>query len=136
MKYLIFISLLIQNTFLLAESLSNLDSLEWEKRVVIVNEMKSQDKILKLLKKAVIEINDRDIIWFLIKDNFALSNYKGHLSPQFVSNIRERFSHLNNKVILIGKDGGIKSQSNYLNLEDIFSQIDSMPMRLFEMQKK
>ena len=78
MKYLIFISLLILNTFLHAESLSNLDSLEWEKRVVIVNEMKSQDKILKLLKKAVIEINDRDIIWFLIKDNFALSNYKGH----------------------------------------------------------
>jgi hypothetical protein len=36
---------------------------------------------------------------------------------------------------LIGKDGGIKSQSDYLNLEAIFSEIDAMPMRQLEMQQ-
>ncbi len=139
MKYIILISIFIFNTFLQAESLpklSNLDSLEWKNRVVILNEIKNQDKSLQLLKEQESQIDDRDIIWFSIKDNLVLSNYKGDLSSEFVSKIREKFSHLQNKVILIGKDGGIKSQSDYLNLEDIFSEVDSMPMRLFEMQKK
>ena len=139
MKYIILISIFIFNTFVQAESLpklSNLDSLEWKNRVVILNEIKNQDKSLQLLKEQEAQIDDRDIIWFSIKDNLVLSNYKGDLSSEFVSNIREKFTHLQNKVILIGKDGGIKSQSDYLNLEDIFSEVDSMPMRLFEMQKK
>ncbi len=139
MKYIILISIFIINTFVQAESLStlsNIDSLAWKNRVVIVNEIKNQDKSLQLLKEHVVQIDDRDIIWFSIKDNLVLSNYKGDLSSEFVSKIREKFSHLQNKVILIGKDGGIKSQSDYLNLEDIFSEVDSMPMRLFEMQKK
>lgn len=139
MKYIILISIFIFNTFVQAESLpklSDLDSLEWKNRVVILNEIKNQDKSLQLLKEQVAQIDDRDIIWFSIKDNLVLSNYKGDLSSEFVSKIREKFSHLQNKVILIGKDGGIKSQSDYLNLEDIFSEVDSMPMRLFEMQKK
>ena len=139
MKYIILISIFIFNTFVQAESLpklSDLDSLEWKNRVVILNEIKNQDKSLQLLKEQVAQIDDRDIIWFSIKDNLVLSNYKGDLSFEFVSKIREKFSHLQNKVILIGKDGGIKSQSDYLNLEDIFSEVDSMPMRLFEMQKK
>ena len=139
MKYIILISIFIFNTFVQAESLpklSNLDSLEWKNRVVILNEIKNQDKSLLLLKEQVAQIDDRDIIWFSIKDNLVLSNYKGDLSSEFVSKIQEKFSHLQNKVILIGKDGGIKSKSDYLNLEDIFSEVDSMPMRLFEMQKK
>ena len=139
MKYIILISIFIFNTFVQAESLpklSNLDSLEWKNRVVILNEIKNQDKSLLLLKEQVAQIDDRDIIWFSIKDNLVLSNYKGDLSSEFVSKIREKFSHLQNKVILIGKDGGIKSQSDYLNLEDIFSEVDSMPMRLFEIQKR
>ena len=139
MKYIILISIFIFNTFVQAESLpklSNLDSLEWKNRVVILNEIKNQDKSLQLLREQEAQIDDRDIIWFSIKDNLVLSNYKGDLSSEFVTKIREKFSHLQNKVILIGKDGGIKSQSDYLNLEDIFSEVDSMPMRLFEMQKK
>ncbi|MBP6712934.1 MAG: DUF4174 domain-containing protein [Aliarcobacter sp.] len=139
MKYIILISIFIFNTFVQAESLpklSNLDSLEWKNRVVILNEIKNQDKSLLLLKEQVAQIDDRDIIWFSIKDNLVLSNYKGDLSSEFVTKIREKFSHLQNKVILIGKDGGIKSQSDYLNLEDIFSEVDSMPMRLFEIQKR
>ena len=139
MKYIILISIFIFNTFVQAESLpklSNLDSLEWKNRVVILNEIKNQDKSLQLLKEQEAQIDDRDIIWFSIKDNLVLSNYKGDLSSEFVSKIQEKFSHLQNKVILIGKDGGIKSKSDYLNLEDIFSEVDSMPMRLFEIQKR
>ena len=115
--------------------LSDLDSLEWKNRVVVIKETKNQDESLQLLKEQVAEIDDRDIIWFIIKDDLALTNYLGRLSREFVSNMRERIGLVQGKVILIGKDGGIKSQSDYLNLEAIFSEIDAMPMRQLEMHQ-
>jgi hypothetical protein len=70
--------------------LSDLDSLEWENRVIVINEPKNQDESLQLLKAQVAEIDDRDIIWFIINDDLALSNYTGQLSRELVSNMRER----------------------------------------------
>jgi len=138
MKYIVLIPILIFIMVAQAETapvLSDLDSLEWKNRVIIVNEPKNQDECLQLLKARVVEIDDRDIIWFIIRDDITLSNYSGQLSREFVDNMRERYGSGNGKVILIGKDGGIKFQSDYLNLEAIFSEIDAMPMRQFEMQR-
>lgn len=39
------------------------------------------------------------------------------------------------RVLLIGKDGGIKSREPSLNLEGIFRRIDAMPMRRQEMRQ-
>lgn len=38
------------------------------------------------------------------------------------------------EVILIGKDGGIKSRFDRVDLKAIFSDIDAMPMRQNEMR--
>ena len=138
MKHIVLIPLLFFSMLAQAEDvpmLSDLDSLEWKNRIIVVNETKNEDDSLQLLKEQVAEIDDRDIIWFIIKDNLALTNYSGRLSREFVSNMRERLSPVQGKVILIGKDGGIKSQSDYLNLEAIFSEIDAMPMRQLEMHQ-
>jgi hypothetical protein len=138
MKYIVLIPILIFSIFAQAEGvfiLSDLDSLEWRNRIIIVNETKNQDESLRLLKEQVAEIDDRDIIWFIIKDDLALSNYSGRLSREFVSNMRERLGPVKGKVILIGKDGGIKSQADNLNLKVIFSEIDAMPMRQIEMHQ-
>ena len=138
MKHMVLIPLLIFSMFAQAEvvpMLSGLDSLEWKNRVIVINEIKNEDESLQLLKAQVDEIDDRDIIWFIMKDDNAVSNYSGQLSREFVSNTRERLGPVKGKVILIGKDGGIKSQSDYLNLEAIFSEIDAMPMRQLEMQQ-
>ena len=107
----------------------------WKNRVIVVNEPKNQDESLQLLKAQVAEIDERDIIWFIIKGNLTLTNYSGQLSREFVSNMRERIGLVQGKVILIGKAGGIKSQSDYLNLKAIFSEIDAMPMRQIEMHQ-
>ena len=115
--------------------LSDLESLVWMNRVIVVNETNNENKDVQLLKSYVAEIDDRDIIWFIIRDDLTLSNYSGQLSREFVGNMRERYGSGNGKVILIGKDGGIKFQSDYLNLEAIFSEIDAMPMRQLEMQR-
>jgi hypothetical protein len=118
-----------------APMLSDLDNLVWKNRVIIIDEPKNRDESLHLLKDQVAEIDDRDIIWFVIKDGLAVSNYSGHLSREFVSNMRERLGPVKGKVILIGKDGGIKSRADYLNLDTIFSEIDAMPMRQLEMHQ-
>ena len=138
MKHIVLIPILIFSMFAQAEAvpmLSDLDSLVWKNRVIVVNEPKNQDESLQLLKAQVAEIDERDIIWFIIKGNLTLTNYSGQLSREFVSNMRERIGLVQGKVILIGKDGGIKSQSDYLNLKAIFSEIDAMPMRQIEMHQ-
>ncbi len=139
MKNMIFISIFIFNITVQAQTLPDLvslDSLEWKNRIIVVNKTQNQDKYLYLFKEEEAKINDRDIIWFLIKNNFIHSNYNGTLSNEFIINTKKRLKNFKNKIILIGKDGGIKSESNYLNLDDIFSDVDSMPMRKLEMQKK
>ena len=137
MKHILLFPILVFSMFAHAEGvpvLSDPDSLEWKNRVIVVNETKNEDEYLKLLKEQVAEIDDRDIIWFIIKDDLALTNYSGQLSRELVSNMRERLGPVKGKVILIGKDGEIKSQADYLNLEAIFSEIDAMPMRQFEIR--
>jgi hypothetical protein len=114
--------------------LSDLERLEWKNRIIVVNEASNIDEARQLLEEQVAEIDDRDIIWFILNDDSALTNYPGQLSGEFVRNTRARLSPIQGKVILIGKDGGIKYQSDYLDLEAIFSEIDVMPMRQFEMQ--
>jgi hypothetical protein len=115
--------------------ISDIKSLKWKNRVVIVYETKNQDESLQLLKKQAADINYRDIIWFIIKDDNIHTNYSGTLSSEFARNIRVKSGSLKSKVILIGKDGGIKSRSDYLNLNAIFSKIDTLPMRQFEMNQ-
>ncbi|MDX1314548.1 MAG: DUF4174 domain-containing protein, partial [Eudoraea sp.] len=131
MKRIVLIPILFFIVFAQAQSapmLSDLESLVWKNRIIVVNEPKNQDESLQLLKVQVAEIDDRDIIWFIIKDDLAHTNYSGQLAREFVNNMREGLGLVQGKVILIGKDGGIKSQSDYLNLEAIFSEIDAMPM--------
>jgi hypothetical protein len=112
MKHMALILIFIFSLFAQAHGepmLSDLDSLKWNNRVVIINETKNQDESLQILKEQVTDIDDRDIIWFIIKDDNAVTNYSGMLSHGFVSNMRKRFASVQGKVILIGKDGGIKS---------------------------
>ena len=139
MKYIVLIPLLIFIFSAQAEEmpvLSNLNSLVWENRVIVINETKSQDKTLQLLRNYEAEIDDRDIIWFMISGDNAVTNYKGQLLRNFVGNTLQRLATMKGKVFLIGKDGGIKSVNDTLDLELIFSEIDAMPMRQYEMHNQ
>lgn len=137
MKPILLIPLLIFSLLVNAQTLAKLSdiaSLEWKNRVVVINAPKNTNKTLSLLKEQVAAIVDRDIIWFIIKEDVALSNYSGELAQVLLSNTRERLKPEKGEVILIGKDGGIKSRANRFDLQAIFSEIDAMPMRQYEMQ--
>ncbi len=118
------------------QMLKNLNSLQWKNRVVILNEVKDHDRILQVLESQKKEISERDILWFILLGNYSISNYSGTLSESFVHDLRQRFEFKNNQVILIGKDGGLKSIYDGVDLPKVFSEIDSMPMRQQEMQRQ
>jgi len=139
MKHIVLIPLLIFILSAHAEEmpvLSYLDSLEWENRVIVITRMKNQDESLQLLRNYEAEIDDRDIIWFMISGDNVVTNYTGQLSRDFVGNTLQRLASVQGKVFLIGKDGGIKSANDTLDLEVIFSEIDAMPMRQYEMRNR
>ncbi len=113
-------------------TLNDLSGLEWKYRIIVVNEPPSEAEVLALLEKHTAEIDDRDIVWFVVKVDGVLTNYKGELSEKFLSRTRHKYGERQGQVILIGKDGGIKSRLDRLDIDTIFSEIDAMPMRRYE----
>ena len=117
-------------------ALNTLSELEWENRLVLVK-VDDSDVVLALFNKYREAIDERHIIWFVQNDNHLFSNYPGELSESLKEEISRYTmeSDLAN-MILIGKDGYVKSRNNGLNIETIFEQIDQMPMRRYEMQQQ
>ena len=113
--------------------LTDLSSLQWKNRLVVVNDVQNEGRVLALFEKNTSEINNRDIVWFIFKGNQAFTNYPGKLSEDFLDNTRERYRVGQGEVVLIGKDGGAKSRLDRVDLETIFAEIDAMPMRQNEM---
>ena len=117
-------------------ALNTLSELEWQNRLVLVK-IDDSDAVLALFNKYREAIDERHIIWFVQNHNQLLSNYPGELSNSLKEEIGRYTmeSDLAN-MILIGKDGYVKSRNNGLNIESIFEQIDQMPMRRYEMQQQ
>jgi hypothetical protein len=114
--------------------LNELASLVWKYRIIVVDEPQNEASTLALLNQHNAEINDRDIVWFILKEDIVLTSYPGTLAETFLSRTRETYGIGEDKVILIGKDGDIKSRLDRLDLKAIFRKIDAMPMRQYEMQ--
>jgi hypothetical protein len=60
------------------------------------------------------EINDRDIVWFLINQSSLRTNYTGTVTDNLTREVRQKLQHHNSSVLLMGKDGGvIKNNVDY-----------------------
>jgi hypothetical protein len=113
--------------------LSDLDTLQWKHRIILVNTPQHQQAVLALFAKNKNEIDERDMVWFVFTGDEARTNYQGVLSADFVTRTRDRYQLEPGKIMLIGKDGGVKFLLDRMDLEAIFSEIDAMPMRQNEM---
>lgn len=125
--------------------LTDLSPLKWENRIILVNTINNKDSILNNNKDSILkrfeqhtaEINERDIVWFVMRNGTVATNFNGDIADDFVTNTNQKYKvkyTINQeKVILIGKDGAIKSSRKNLELAEIFSEIDMMPMRKIEM---
>ena len=121
--------------------LNDIGQLRWEHRLVLVfaaNASQAQ-AASEELNRAGEAIADRDILWFVVAGGAVRTNYDGEMSEGFVGRLRENYIDDSEtgtlKVLLIGKDGGVKNRANALDLESIDRQIDQMPMRREEMRE-
>jgi hypothetical protein len=121
-------------------ALDDIASLRWNYRVILVHAREPlASRAVVNLHEFAAGIEERDIAWFVLDDTGLRSNYDGTLGET----LRERlmtdyFSPVPSEpvVLLIGKDGGVKSRSSDLDLEATFGLIDQMPMRRQEMRRQ
>ena len=116
-----------------------LDDLRWQHRVVLVFAPGSEAAQAQArLEQLSLQVEERDIAWFVLGDSSLTTNYPGKLDNGLRAQITNRYftpEPAELAVVLIGKDGGLKARSSELNLEATFELIDQMPMRQAEMQR-
>ena len=126
--FLIIFYLFVGNNFVMAEKKS-LSNYLWENRLLIISLEKGNIEIKnfteEFIQKKQCEFDDRNlkVIFF---ENYKNSDYQ---SPSYITG--------NFGFWLVGYDGGVKLFSKDASiLKNIFSTIDSMPMRKDEMSSK
>jgi len=137
---LVWSMILSTNAKALEEQPIDLEDLRWKYRVILVSAHEPHtSNALATLNELAAEIEERDIVWFVLGDDELHTNYKGKLIHTLREQIVDRyFTPVPNEtsVLLVGKDGTLKSHSSDLNLEATFGLIDQMPMRREEMRRK
>lgn len=117
-----------------------LDDLRWKNRVFLVYVQEPEtSEALTRLEEFKAEIEDRDIAWFVLDGSRMHTNYPGTLEDGLQSQILSRYftpAPSETTLLLIGKDGGLKSRSSRLGFEEVFGLIDQMPMRMEEMRNR
>jgi hypothetical protein len=115
-------------------ALIDLVSLQWKSRIIIINEVENNEVMLALFEKNSVEIDGRDLTWFVFYEQQVLSNYPDEISDDLISYTKQRYMLKQSEIILIGKDNDIKRRLDRVDLNIIFSEIDSMSTRQNEMQ--
>jgi hypothetical protein len=113
--------------------LHDVTDLQWQNRLLLIW---SEDRLDDGLAELTYEIDDRDLLWFLFLETEVTSNYKGKISSEFWVSTRTQYYDPEVKVILIGKDGGVKNRYSSLDMFSVFKSIDSMPMRQIEIENR
>lgn len=117
---------------------SPLEPFLWKQRVVLVSTPPVEwESVVKELKGAENEIDERHIYWFALSPDSLATNCPNSLSEDFRTVLQTKYfngADETTQVLLFGKDGGVKSKQKKLNLQSIFALIDTMPMRRAEMQ--
>lgn len=125
-------------TSLLSAQSNPLASYRWDHRIIIVSvPPKDVEEHVAELVDAKAAIEERHIRWFVLGGETLASNEPGSPDPDLKLALLARYfaeQDGGKQVRLIGKDGGIKLRSTELDLEQIFTRIDRMPMRRAEMR--
>lgn len=116
-------------------SVNSISEMQWQHRVLIVNIARVDDATMQTIYDNTAELNDRDMVWFVLSPGDVRSNL-GQVPSDLLADARKYVSNeAGAEVVLIGKDGGVKSRDRSLDLQKVFALIDSMPMRQREMRQ-
>lgn len=120
----------------------DLSQYRWQQRLLLVftpgTDFPAYRTFLKQLDQKRAGVLDRDLLVFRLVNRGQSRVGEAKLSPSGAETLRRRFEVRPDefRVVLIGKDGGVKQSAGAVDLTDIFGLIDSMPMRQQEMQEK
>ena len=117
------------------KSINHLSELKWKNRVLVVvtNE---KEEIKDLITNHNNELNEREFVVIQLDDEKAFIDYT-KMSKRFSQSILKKVKNIPQEVyfVLIGKDGRIKNLfSKNTSVNEIFSEVDKMPMRINEMK--
>lgn len=130
MKGIVLITLLTINQLTMAQELKDF---RWKNRILITNNSELKEAQLKELKNDSTGSSERKLI-FLLSDHEQIKK----IWPTSVDILPGNSTMFKdeNEVLLIGLDGGVKYRSEKaISKKELFSLIDSMPMRAAEMKK-
>ncbi|WP_418140585.1 DUF4174 domain-containing protein [Marinobacter sp. MA] len=115
--------------------MNSLSDYQWKNRLILVQASDENAGEIEMLRSARAGVDDRDVVWFVNTGSEVVSNQQS-LSNSLESDIKTLLDggRSDGRVLLIGKDGGIKSREARLDLDAIFRRIDAMPMRMREMR--
>lgn len=121
----------------------NLSSHQWKNRILLVfapsDENVNYQQQVQLFKQQQQGLNERDLLLVTVLRQGTSYSNEQPIDRASAAKLRQKFNINDNdfRVILVGKDGGAKSQdSEVVQVETIFRQIDAMPMRQQEMRRK
>ena len=117
------------------KSINHLSELKWKNRVpvVVTNE---KEEIKDLITNHNTELNEREFVVIQLDGEKAFMDYT-KMSKRFSQSILKKVKNIPQEVyfVLIGKDGRIKNLfSKNTSVDEIFSEVDKMPMRINEMK--
>ena len=111
---------------------------KWKNRILIVIEADKIGFDKNFIDKYKKDFLDRDLILFIVNDD------KLYIDGELASDktffcLKKKFRKMSesSNLILVGKDGGVKETYQFNNdIEQVFRDIDAMPMRIREMRKR
>lgn len=127
------------NHIMMAQDISNY---RWENRILLIICERADDpyvaKQLTAFREGSKDMLERKLeIILSTKDNVYIGLNLDKTKIELPQYATYKSTSLPFEMILIGLDGGIKMQyTEYTSLKEIFSLIDSMPMRKAEMRRK
>ena len=129
--------LIMMGTLITLENIDHINDLKWKNRVLVIESDENIDFSTKInLFKS--EFDERDFIIIYINEQNSFINNR-RMSNYFTRSVLKKIKSFESKscFYLIGKDGQVKNAySSLIEIEKIFSDVDKMPMRKFEVRKK
>lgn len=118
-------------------TIESIKDLQWKNRIILISAGEASEEWVYRLGESEAEIVDRDIVWIALWGSSYRSNLTASISEKLVDEIQSRyFENETTRMVLIGKDGGVKDASSRLKLPELFALIDGMPMRRAEIRSR
>ena len=130
----LFLTIILTAHTITAENINHVSDFKWNNRVLIIVENGGTDLLNSVIENKK-KLEERDFVVVLVKGKKSYI-YGQKMSAKFTKSVFRKIKYIrkNHSLFLIGKDGEVKhSYSKNTYLKTIFSDVDRMPMRKYEM---